>query len=278
MATFPILLLHGVCRFDAPWRQGLPVDNTDDPQLDLLHYFKGVRLHLKAQGHDVHHSSVSWAGPVRERARQLLGNVRAVLERTGAEKVNLLAHSMGGLDARHMLFMDREHGKIHERVASLTTISTPHGGSPFADWGVKNVPALWPFAHVLGLDVRGLQDLTTAACLRFNEDAEVRRFEDQVAGTIQLKTFAGVQDILGVFGPLKFAAVVVARAEGENDGLVSLRSAAWRTDAFQRALPNTDHLNELGWWDKAQLAVGEGPVEVLRRSHALYSEIAASLP
>lgn len=45
--------------------------------------------------------------------------------------INLLAHSMGGLDCRHLI----THVKPEEYTPlSLTTISTPHRGSPFMDW------------------------------------------------------------------------------------------------------------------------------------------------
>lgn len=276
--TYPIMLLHGVCRFDAFWRHNLPVDNTDEPLLDLLHYFKGIRLHLKGQGFDVHHSSVPWAASVTDRARSLLLNVQSVIDRTGAAKVNLVAHSMGGLDARHMMFLDRRRGRIHERIASLTTISTPHAGSPFADWGVRNVPCLWPFANTLGVNLVGLRDLTTDACRRFNEDREVRSFEDRIARTVVLRTYAGVQELPGVFGLLKFSARLIQHAEGPNDGLVSVRSAKWRDEVFRGEIAKTDHLNELGWWDADQSVTGEGPQDVLARVHDLYSDLCRNLP
>jgi triacylglycerol lipase len=47
--------------------------------------------------------------------------------------INFLAHSMGGLDCRHLI----SHIKPTEYTPlSLTTISTPHRGSPFMDWCV----------------------------------------------------------------------------------------------------------------------------------------------
>jgi hypothetical protein len=39
--TFPIVLAHGVCRFDILWNESLAVDNNDDPKIDRLHYFRG---------------------------------------------------------------------------------------------------------------------------------------------------------------------------------------------------------------------------------------------
>ena len=42
--------------------------------------------------------------------------------------MHLIAHSMGGLDARHMIVREG----MAERVASLTTVGTPHNGTPVA--------------------------------------------------------------------------------------------------------------------------------------------------
>ena len=42
--TFPIILAHGVCRFDRIWSDALNVDNNDDEARDNLHYFKGNRV------------------------------------------------------------------------------------------------------------------------------------------------------------------------------------------------------------------------------------------
>jgi hypothetical protein len=47
--TFPIILAHGVCRFDVVTNEILKLDNNDDPKLDRLHYFRGVRTMLKAK-------------------------------------------------------------------------------------------------------------------------------------------------------------------------------------------------------------------------------------
>jgi len=41
--SYPIVLAHGVCRFDKVWSDALELDNNDDPKLDQLHYFKGLR-------------------------------------------------------------------------------------------------------------------------------------------------------------------------------------------------------------------------------------------
>ena len=129
--TYPIVLAHGIARFDVLVDMLLDVDN--DHNLDHKHYFKGIRTHLKSQGFDVWHTQVDWAGSVTKRSSDLKRAVEGVLRATGAEKIHIIAHSMGGLDARHMLFDSRNNG-FHRKVASVTTISTPHRGSPVADF------------------------------------------------------------------------------------------------------------------------------------------------
>jgi triacylglycerol lipase len=276
--TYPIVLAHGVCRFDVLWNQLLRVDDSDDPRIDKLHYFKGIRTMLKAKGYKAYHSRVAWAADVNTRADDLKQNVLRILDDSKAEKVNIIAHSMGGLDARHMLFNDRGQGKIHERIASLTTISTPHEGSPFADWGLEHFPQLPDVFQKIGLDVNGLKDLRTEACKRFNDDPDVKAFETECQSTIKFETYAGKQDFWGIFALLKGAFRIIEAKEGENDGLVSVRSAQWRATYFKKILNDTDHLNELGWWDPDQIATGESPQELHRRIHEFYAEVASQLP
>ena len=48
----------------------------------------------------------------------------------GAEREHIIAHSMGGLDARHAI---AHVPGLAGRVATLVTIGTPHRGSPVAD-------------------------------------------------------------------------------------------------------------------------------------------------
>jgi triacylglycerol lipase len=276
--AFPILLVHGVCRFDELWREVLNVDNSEDPDLDNLHYFKGIRTMLMKKGFSVFHSNVPWAASVEDRAENLNQNIADLLTDTGAEKLNIIAHSMGGLDTRHMLYKDRAKGRIHERIASITTISTPHEGSPFADWGVKNLGALIPLAAKMKIDIRAFHDLTTEACRRFNDTPGVIEFEDEMSRSIQISTYAGQQNYWGVVGILKPSFQIIQSLEGENDGLVSVKSAKWRDEFFQSILKRTDHLNELGWWDLDQLTAFESPAALTKRIHKFYLDVARSLP
>ena len=233
---------------------------------------------LMAHGYTVYHTRVGWASGVDMRANDLKQALRRILDKTGARKINIIAHSMGGLDARHMMFHDRNETKIHRSIASLTTISTPHEGSPFADWGLTYLPRLPETLLRIGLNVNGLADLRTEDCKRFNNDPAVIAFEAECESQIQFRTYAGTQSFWGVFSLLKGAFKIIQSKEGENDGLVSVRSARWRNRYFQTVINETDHLNEIGWWDLDQLLIGESPRAFRSRIHALYQRIASQLP
>lgn len=276
--TFPIVLAHGVCRFDKVWSDILKIHNTDDPKLDNLHYFKGIRTMLMDNDFVVYHSNVSWAADVDTRAEDLRKNITDILQTQNCEKVNIIAHSMGGLDARHMLFNDRNSGKIHQHIASLTTISTPHSGSPFADWGTDNLPYVIPVAQQLGLDLNAITDLRTDRCQEFNSNAKVKEFEQNCEANIVFQTYAGRQSFWSVFEALKLSFYIIEKQEGDNDGLVSVESAKWRERYFKEVLEDTDHLNELGWWDAAQMYCGESESDLKQRIHNFYLNVCINLP
>jgi triacylglycerol lipase len=185
---------------------------------------------------------------------------------------------MGGLDARHMLFNDRLSGKIHKQIASVNTISTPRKGSPFADWGTDNLPHVIPIAQKLGLDLNAFKDLRTDRCREFNSDAKVLEFEQNSEKDIVFQSYAGRQDFWSVFDALKLPFYIIEKKEGDNDGLVSVESAKWRDKYFKGILENTDHLNELGWWDTAQMFCGETEYDLLKRIHEIYLSVSKILP
>ncbi len=70
-------------------------------------------------------------GDIEDLAEGLAARIRALTAETGAEKVVLVGHSMGGLAARAYL---RRHGD--GRVAKLITLGTPHHGTALARIGL----------------------------------------------------------------------------------------------------------------------------------------------
>jgi triacylglycerol lipase len=113
LPTDPILLVHGFA--------GKGVSASGG-------YFQGVAGSLRRSGAQVFIAEVAPFASSETRGRQLATAIDDVLLRSGAERVHLIAHSQGGLDAR---FAIARLG-YGDRVRSLTTISTPHRGSPVA--------------------------------------------------------------------------------------------------------------------------------------------------
>ncbi len=253
---YPIILAHGIARFDFLLNffsktfdaLGLNVDSPND----ALHYFKGIASHLRSHGFDVYHSSVSFAARVDKRAEDLRNEVNKVLTLRGQEKVHIIAHSMGGLDARHMIV----NHDMAAKISSLTTIGTPHLGTPFANWGLAHQGD--EFIRVIGkvIDLGGFRDLALEACNAFNEQAR----EQEAANSVVYRAYAASQKQKLVFTPLQKSWDIINDSEGDNDGLVSVTSQLWQSQLAtpqgavkhieqKRFLVGADHLNEIGWWD-----------------------------
>jgi triacylglycerol lipase len=121
-APYPILLAHGFFGFE----------NLAD--LDFVPYWYGVPEHLQALGHTVCVGQVDPFNDSTERGMQLLEQAIACAAATGHAKVSIIAHSQGGLDARVVANL------APELVASVTTIATPHYGTPIADIAIGLTP------------------------------------------------------------------------------------------------------------------------------------------
>lgn len=264
---YPIVLAHGICRFDQLLNVTFGVDNAAD---DGLHYFKRIRSTLLRAGFEVHHANVDWAAGVERRADQLRTQIERLTDGFAAHaKVHIIAHSMGGLDARHMIYRHR----IENRIASLTTIGTPHHGTCFADWSLRHLSRLIPVLRLVGLDVAGFRDLTTERCAAFNTEAA--HFE--ATNGVKYQTFAGVREQARTFWLLQRPGAYIEEHEGPNDGLVSLASARWRDDLFVETI-DADHLNEVGWTDPATLPFGSAAAERFEEGiRAFYLKIARGL-
>ncbi|GHV74985.1 hypothetical protein AGMMS49940_22870 [Spirochaetia bacterium] len=68
-------------------------------------------------------------GDYESNAEILKTTIEEILRETNQEKVNIIAHSKGGIDSRYLIWKYN----FGDKVASLTTISTPHHGAELAD-------------------------------------------------------------------------------------------------------------------------------------------------
>jgi triacylglycerol lipase len=266
MTSLPIILAHGIC----PFHRLLPFascrDNAAD---DRFHYFRKIRSTLIARGLTAFHVGVGWSSSLERRALDLRnGILRLTGSFTRWPQVHILAHSMGGLDARYMIY---RYG-MEKQVVSLTTIGTPHLGTSYADWGLRNFSFLIEFARPLGFDLSGFRDLARDECARRNLALE--DFEEE--NTVIYRTVAGVQPASRIFKHFRFAHGIISREEGENDGLVSLRSARWKEKYFLEIM-DADHLNQIGWWDSSEGSAGMGKEDFERGIREFWVRLALGL-
>jgi len=252
----PIVLAHGIARFDF-LREKLDneLNLPNNPLDDELQYFKNIRTYLGANGFpSVFNTNVNFAGSVDLRAAQLKIRVDEIVAETGAEKVHIIAHSMGGLDARRMIV---DLG-MAEKIASLTTVGTPHLGAILADHVINRGGSLWiDFLNkAVKLNLNGFRDLTITACEAFNSRAE----NDEAKNDVFYQTYSSFEEGNNMFLPLVPSWFFIRHNDGRNDGLVSVRSQQWKSDlvaadgtiksVVQREFPlAADHLNQVGWWD-----------------------------
>ncbi len=169
---YPIVLVHGLA--------------GTDRYANVLDYWYGIASDLESHGASVYVANLSgFQGDLgaNGRGEQLLAYVREVLAATGAQKVNLIGHSQGGLDVRYVAAV------APQLVASVTTIGTPHRGSEFADY-VADVlandstglaePLIGKFADLVGTlfssnfntnqdAIAALTALTTSNAAQYNE-------------------------------------------------------------------------------------------------------------
>jgi len=221
----PILLAHGWFGFD---RIGLSAQFEQ-------HYFRGVPARLRALGHLVHVARVSPIGSIRVRAAQLAEQV----ERIGS-RVNIIAHSMGGLDARLAI---ASHG-LAERVASLTTIGTPHHGTPLSD--MASALGEWSTVRrslrAVGVHVDGMYDVSTLCMREFNR--VVLDSPDVVYGSV---VGAVNLDAGGVHALLATCHRYLLRRVGPNDGVVPATSQLWGEPLDE---VDADHWAQVGWFSR----------------------------
>jgi triacylglycerol lipase len=229
----PVVLAHGLCGFD----------HIAVGRRPLKEYFPGIRAKLEAAGNRVLATRVSATAGVADRAVQLKEFIR---REVGEAPVHLIGHSMGGLDARFMI----SRLGMDAQVLSLTTVGTPHRGTAFADWGVRRLARLLcPLFRAAGVPDDAFFDLTTDAGRRFNEDVPD-------APGVRYFSVAGVCERPWLGPEYRLPARIVERAEGPNDGLVSVASATWGEETV--VWPG-DHLNLVNWPNRRMRRAGAWP-------------------
>ena len=172
---------------------------------------------------------------IETRAENWVKLIHAFCEDHGYKKVNVVTHSMGGLDMRCALSkMD-----VADRVESLTTIATPHHGSSLADLVLK-APELLTEKLSLVFDWFGdnvfpktksdaLGSLEQLTCSYVKE---VFNPDHPDVGNVAYYSYSaavGKGTDYSINPVLKFQNSQIFEKEGENDAFVSTESAKWGT-------------------------------------------------
>lgn len=213
---YPILLVHGVFFRDFAY----------------LNYWGRIPKELTDNGCVIYYGNHQSALSVKESGRELATRIKEITEETGCKKVNVIAHSKGGLDMRYAI---GKYG-IGSMVASLTTINTPHKGCEFADYLLNKVPvsmqnkiadtynsALKKLGDTSPDFMSAVVDLTAKDVAKINDelkDFPKKNIYCQSVGSVLRKGTSGKF-------PLNFSYNLVKYFDGANDGLVSVKSFPW---------------------------------------------------
>ena len=211
---YPLLLVHGVFFRDSRY----------------LNYWGRIPSELIKNGATVYYGVQDSAASVKECGKEIAERIKEIVKETGCEKVNIIAHSKGGLDSRYAIScLD-----VAAFVASLTTINTPHRGCIFADYLLNKLPESFCQSiarkynrTLLKLGdknpdfMTAVKDLTASECSKFNETApDIPHVFYQSVGSKMKRATSGKF-------PLNVSYPLVRHFDGESDGLVAVESMKW---------------------------------------------------
>ncbi len=211
---YPILFVHGVFFRDTK----------------LFNYWGRIPKELERNGAAVYYGQHQSALSIAASAEELAQRIKRIVSETGCEKVNIIAHSKGGLDCRYAI----KHTDIAPYVASLTTVSTPHRGCGFADYLLEKASnslkekiecayngAMRRLGDTTPDFMAAVSDLTASKCKPLDEELGMPEgiFCQSIGSCIKRASY-------GKF-PLNFSYRLVKHFDGPNDGLVAESSFKW---------------------------------------------------
>lgn len=211
---YPILLVHGVFFRDFRY----------------FNYWGRIPDELSQNGAKIFYGNHESAENIARSGEKLFERIKEICAQTGCEKVHIIAHSKGGLDARYAI----SRLGAAPYVATLTTINTPHRGCEFADFLLSKIPAAQQNAvaktynsALLKLGdknpdfLAAVNDLTASSCAAFNAQTP------NAEGVFYQSTGSVLNVSRGGRFPLNLSHKLVKYFDGANDGLVGINSFEW---------------------------------------------------
>jgi triacylglycerol lipase len=209
---WPLFLVHGVAVRRA----------------EKLAYWGRIPEVLHAHGASVYISDQDAWGRFENNAFQLRRELFEVLEHSGADRVNIIAHSKGGLDSRMLAAIP----DVTEHIASITTLSTPHGGlrtlNPAArlpDLVKRIISTPVDIIIILFGDENPgfasvIDDLSEYSMVAFNQIYTQPK-------DIHIQSFTTVQRRIINDPAFMWISPLVSMIDGENDGIVPIWSSKY---------------------------------------------------
>lgn len=210
----PIVLVHGL-------------GSRDDRK---LRYWGRIPQELTQRGARLYCGQQEGWATIEHNGHILKENVEAICTQVGCEKVNIIAHSKGGLDARYAITMLG----LSEHVASLTTIATPHRGSHAMDY-VNRLPHMTIAAAAVMVNgvfrVLGDKNPDFSTVCRELSATYMHEFNRTTVDheEVYYQSYIGLMDGARSKEAIAVPYLIIKKLEGDNDGLVSLYSARWGT-------------------------------------------------
>lgn len=220
--NYPLVMVHGIGFRD----------------LRYFNYWGRIPRELKRNGALVYYGNQEALGTIVYNAEDIKKRIFQVLEETGAKKVNIIAHSKGGLDSRYAI----SKLGMAPYVASLTTMNTPHRGCRFVDYACQLPEGLYRLvASCFDRTFRKFGDKNPdfyTATHQFSTK-ESERFNNQVPDDpkVYYQSYTSKMKHPWSHLLLSIPYCMIKPLEGENDGLVSVDSAKW--GEFQGVFSNT---------------------------------------
>jgi triacylglycerol lipase len=226
---YPVVLIHGIAMNDI---NVLGVD-----------YFYGIQNELEDEGYTVFVTTQDCFNSTESRAREVfqqLLSIKAI--HPEYTKFNIIAHSQGALDARYLTsnLSTTINGKLvkgSDLVASITSISGVHRGSPIADLVLGILPSGVPRDVVAGvvnifwkLFFRNETANSEAAVRSLATSYMVNTFNPNVKDVpgIYYQSYAGrIKTITATFLVTAPLNAFIKSVDGANDCMVSVNSAKW---------------------------------------------------
>ena len=211
---YPVLFVHGVFFRDSKY----------------FNYWGRIPDELIKNGATVYYGNHQSALSIPDSGEELADRIKEIVRSSGCGKLNIIAHSKGGLDCRYAI----SQLGCDEYVATLTTVNTPHRGCQFAQYLLSELPekvkngiadkynaALKKIGDANPDFLSAVSCLTADYCKTFNETVKDSPMVSYRSIGSKLNRATG-----GKF-PLNFSYHLVKWFDGENDGLVAENSFAF---------------------------------------------------